>query len=1016
MIRSLAGAIGLVLFFALAPVAAQDLAVNPLVIERDVTVGGMLSDRFTWRDASNQPRVGALAHNDGQTGPGGTRGGELRELRYETPGGSRVVRASGSAASGFGYIVAHRSEGTDGLGGADDSPLGHFFPGSFERVFEGRHHAIFRFTQLYPRHSRQSAVPPNTTYDVPVTTDWVVATGRDHPLWAVTWDLSGVPVGAVESDSRAPYGELLFDGAASEEAHSVVAGVGWGDRFKFASTTSPVTYNSAWTWDVPNTVPYVKLWTTDVDATMGTVQTQTIDQQDAGGYFGTGRWGTTSAAGNACTVAIGGVDHLMPCDFNWPYQSINFSLNPFTPAEPTNNTRLAWGTNFGFLGQAQYLTHGSAFFGGPRPDTFAPGWPKKSYSAFVVLGLHSANPVGAQVAQIEAAQTTTLTTTVGSVVTTGPAGVNRADTVAYAPAGWNHVYAAWALRAAANRVDVNFNAGGGVLAKPLVIVSNWTTGALPVTVRLNGVTLALDVDYFPSPRTDAQELWITVNRPLAGATNRLEILAAPPPVEVVTVLSPGSATVGGVGFTLAVTGSNFTPGSVVRWNGSPRPTTFVSAGLLTADISAADVAAPGSIQVSVFNPASGGGGSNVVTLTLVTQNRSGLAFYPLARPVRLLDTRPGEQGCDAPGSAIPAGTARALFARRTCDGIVIPAGAIAVTGNITTVESGGGHLTLYASDTTRPQVANSNYQPNEVLNNVFTVGLGADGAFQIFVINTTDVVVDVTGYYAQPGAGGLFFHPLPRPVRLLDTRPGEQGCTAPGVKLPGGVDTTQGAHTVCAGVTIPASARAIVGNATTVDPGAAGHLTLFPAGAPRPLVASSNYDPGEVMNAPFTVGLAPTGEFKIFTLAPTHLVIDVLGYYSAEALDVNGAGLLFTPLPAPVRLLDTRADPGFLGCFKPNAPIAGGVERTQPARAQCGIAATARAIVGNATVVNANGGHLTFWPSDVPRPQVATSNFLAGQVFNRHFTVGVGAAVGDFKIFAVFTTDLVIDVSGFFAP
>jgi hypothetical protein len=514
---------------------------SPLLVEHDVTAGGMVSDRFTWRDASNQPRVAALAHNDGAAGPGGTRGGELRELRYETPAGTRIVRASGSAASGFGYVVAHRSEGTDGLGGADDSPLGHFFPGTFQRVFEGRHHAIFRFTQLYPRHSRQGAVPPNTQYNVPVTTDWIFSTGRDHPLWAVTWDLSAVPVDAVESDSRAPYGELLFDGAATEGAHSVVAGVGWGDRFKFASTTSPVTYNSAWTWDTPNTVPYVKLWTTGVDATMGTVQTQTIVQQDAGGYFGTNRWGTTSAAGNACTVAIGGVDHRMPCDFNWPYQSINFSLNPGTPAVPTNNTRLAWGANFGFLGQAQYLIHGSAFYGGPLPDTFAPGWPRKSYSTFVVLGLHSADPVGAQVAQIEAVQSTTLTASVGSVVTSGPAGVNRTDTVGYAPAGWNHVFAAWALRAAANQVDANFNVGGGAVAKPLVIISGWTAGALPATVRLNGVTLVQDADYFPSLRADSQELWITFNRTLAGATNRLEVVAGAAPVAGVSVTVNGAA-------------------------------------------------------------------------------------------------------------------------------------------------------------------------------------------------------------------------------------------------------------------------------------------------------------------------------------------------------------------------------------------------------------------------------------------------------------------------------------------
>jgi hypothetical protein len=509
------------LILSLKPATAM---ADTLLIERDVSVNAMISDRFSWRDAANQPRVAVLAHNDGQIGPGGTRGGELREFRYETPGGTRIVRASDSFASGFGYVVSHRSEGSAGIG-ADDSPLGHQFTGQFQRVFEGRHHAIFRFTLLYPRYSTTTAVPPNTRYDVPVTVDWVFSTGHDHPLWAITWDLSGVPIDAVESDSRAPYGELLFDGAASEGAHSVIAGVGWGDRYKFGSTTNPATYNSAWTWNTPNTVPYVKLWTTDVDATMGTVQTQTILQQDAGGYWGTNRWNTTSGSGNACdTNNFGDANHLMPCDFNWPYQSINYSMNPFAPNSPTNNTRLAWGTNFGFLGQAQYFVHGSAFYGGPLPNTTAPGWPKKSYSTYVVLGLHSTDPISVHVAQIETVQNTTLTANIGSVVTTGPAGINRADTVTYAPAGWNHVHAAWALQAVNNQVSANFNLGAGTLSNPLVIVSNWTAGVLPGTIRLNGATLLQDTDYFPSLRADSQELWITLNRNLTGAANRIDIL------------------------------------------------------------------------------------------------------------------------------------------------------------------------------------------------------------------------------------------------------------------------------------------------------------------------------------------------------------------------------------------------------------------------------------------------------------------------------------------------------------
>jgi len=280
--------------------------------------------------------------------------------------------------------------------------------------------------------------------------------------------------------------------------------------------------------------------------------------------------------------------------------------------------------------------------------------------------------------------------------------------------------------------------------------------------------------------------------------------------------------------------------------------------------------------------------------------------------------------------------------------------------------------------------------------------------------------VDVTGYYAPPGAGGLYFHPLPKPVRLLETRAGFGGCFNPGAPLPGSAETAQQARGPCDGVTIPNAALAIVGNATTVNPQGPGFpfLTLFPADATRPLVASSNYLPGQVMNAPFTVGLSTTGAFKIYPTTQTDLVVDVSGYYSPEANDVNGAGLLFNPLPKPVRLLETRA--GFGGCFNPGAPLPAGNIRTQLARGLCDgvtIAPNALGIIGNATVVlPQTGGYLTFWPSDAAQPTVAASNFTAGQVFNRHFTVGLGNADGAFKIFTSATTDLVIDVSGFFAP
>jgi YVTN family beta-propeller protein len=60
------------------------------------------------------------------------------------------------------------------------------------------------------------------------------------------------------------------------------------------------------------------------------------------------------------------------------------------------------------------------------------------------------------------------------------------------------------------------------------------------------------------------------------------------------------------------------PGSVVRWNGSDRPTVFDENVVLTAQISASDIAAAGTAAVTVSNPEPGGGTSNTSTFTITT--------------------------------------------------------------------------------------------------------------------------------------------------------------------------------------------------------------------------------------------------------------------------------------------------------------------------------------------------------------------------------------------------------------
>jgi FG-GAP-like repeat/Abnormal spindle-like microcephaly-assoc'd, ASPM-SPD-2-Hydin len=77
-------------------------------------------------------------------------------------------------------------------------------------------------------------------------------------------------------------------------------------------------------------------------------------------------------------------------------------------------------------------------------------------------------------------------------------------------------------------------------------------------------------------------------------------------------LVPDTAIPGGAAFTLTVNGTNFASGAVVNWNGSARATTFISSTQVTAAILATDIAAAGTAEVTVTNPAPGGGTSEVV--------------------------------------------------------------------------------------------------------------------------------------------------------------------------------------------------------------------------------------------------------------------------------------------------------------------------------------------------------------------------------------------------------------------
>src|ERR1700730_11176546 len=100
------------------------------------------------------------------------------------------------------------------------------------------------------------------------------------------------------------------------------------------------------------------------------------------------------------------------------------------------------------------------------------------------------------------------------------------------------------------------------------------------------------------------------------------------PVPTVASLSPSSAPAGSASFTLTVSGTNFVSLSTVHWNGSARPTTFVSNTQLQAQITNADIAANGTTTVTVSTPTPGGGTSSGVTFTVDNPSPTAASLNP----------------------------------------------------------------------------------------------------------------------------------------------------------------------------------------------------------------------------------------------------------------------------------------------------------------------------------------------------------------------------------------------------
>jgi hypothetical protein len=376
-------------------------------------------------------------------------------------------------------------------------------------------------------------------------------------------------------------------------------------------------------------------------------------------------------------------------------------------------------------------------------------------------------------------------------------------------------------------------------------------------------------------------------------------------------------------------------------------------------------------------------------------------------PARILDTRDGTGG--VPAAALGPGSA--LDVQIAGRGGVPAAGISAVILNVTvTGGTAPGYLVVYQKGIARPRASNLNWVAGQTVANLVEVPLSADGKVTVFNSQgSSNVIFDVTGFVAMPdqspGPDGLY-NPLV-PARLLDTRTGTGGATR---VAPGGTVSLQ----VTGRGNVPATGvSAVVLNVTATNPSGSSYVTVWPDGAPRPLASSLNFVAGQTVPNRVIVAVGAGGKVDLYNFAGNvDLVVDVGGYFTDAT--AGGTGSRFNALTS-ARLLDTRDGTGGVS----SAVGAGGMLAVQVA-GQKGVPAMTAAIPPTAVVLNVTvtnptaAGYLTVWPDGNGQPLASDLNFGKGQTRANLVVVKVGAN-GKVDLFSLAgSTDVVIDVVGWY--
>jgi hypothetical protein len=248
----------------------------------------------------------------------------------------------------------------------------------------------------------------------------------------------------------------------------------------------------------------------------------------------------------------------------------------------------------------------------------------------------------------------------------------------------------------------------------------------------------------------------------------------------------------------------------------------------------------------------------------------GSSYFPVT-PYRRLDTRSGAKPASGATKCIQIAGVNS-----------IPASAKAVAVNLVAIgANGAGFFIAYPKGASKPATSNLNYAAGQTIANGAIVEVGNGGEICVYVHTAAHIIVDVSGYFDTDAS----YTPV-TPLREVDTRSGAMPASG---------------STKCyqiAGVSgIPGTAQAVAINITAASPSAGGHLIVYPDGQTQPGTSTLNYPSGQSRANNALVQPGSGGRICVYTLAATHHIIDVVGYWPAQTAGDPCAGVTCTSPP-----------------------------------------------------------------------------------------------------------------------